>query len=496
METGKKVVIVGGGIAGLSAGIYALKAGYQAEIYEKNAVPGGECMGWNRKGYHIDNCIHWLTGTDPDTKLWQVWKTVGAIDENTEYANTSRFYTSRLGDKEVTLWNNLEKTQEELIKAAPEDEAEIRKFIEYVGYAKACVIPSEKPLDMMGIKDYISMGKDMADFPKVMKEYGKINIKDYSQKFKSPVMRKLMTDYLPADYTTYSLLVSYATMVCGNGNIPLKGSLAMSLRIASRFKEMGGILHLNTPVNRIVIEGKKAVGIELEDGTNIAADAVITACDVDFLFGRLISRDYMPKALKKAYENRNGYPITSGFQVAYAIDSDFSGEDTIFFDCEPLQIGSNEFSRMSVKSYAYDKSFAPEGKTVLQANIVQSDSDYQFWESLSKEEYSAKKAHFAEKVTKRIIREFPELEGKIELLDCWTPLTYNRYCNAYHGSYMGFVTTVGNKQMRFKGVVKGVDDLYIAGQWVMSPGGLPIAVVSGKFAVQRILKREKRSIDI
>ncbi|MBR6959766.1 MAG: FAD-dependent oxidoreductase, partial [Clostridiales bacterium] len=249
-------------------------------------------------------------------------------------------------------------------------------------------------------------------------------------------------------------------------------------------------------VNRIQIEGKKAVGIELEDGTNIAADAVITACDVDFLFGRLISRDYMPKALKKAYENRNGYPITSGFQVAYAIDSVFSGEDTIFFDCEPLQIGSNEFSRMSVKSYAYDKSFAPEGKTVLQANIVQSDSDYQFWESLSKEEYSAKKAHFAEEVTKRIIREFPELEGKIELLDCWTPLTYNRYCNAYHGSYMGFVTTVGNKQMRFKGVVKGVDDLYIAGQWVMSPGGLPIAVVSGKFAVQRILKCEKRSIDI
>ena len=156
-----------------------------------------------------------------------------------------------------------------------------------------------------------------------------------------------------------------------------------------------------------------------------------------------------------------------------------------------------EYCNMTgLQSYAYDKSFAPEGKTVLQANIVQSDSDYQFWESLSKEEYSAKKAHFAEKVTKRIIREFPELEGKIELLDCWTPLTYNRYCNAYHGSYMGFVTTVGNKQMRFKGVVKGVDDLYIAGQWVMSPGGLPIAVVSGKFAVQRILKREKRSIDI
>jgi phytoene dehydrogenase-like protein len=54
----EKIIIVGGGIAGLAAGVYALKAGFEAEIYEKNPVPGGECMGWNRKGYHIDNCIH------------------------------------------------------------------------------------------------------------------------------------------------------------------------------------------------------------------------------------------------------------------------------------------------------------------------------------------------------------------------------------------------------------------------------------------------------
>lgn len=496
MNSNMKVIVIGGGIAGLAAGIYALKAGYQAEIYEKNPVVGGECMGWNRKGYHIDNCIHWLTGTDSSTKLWEVWKTVGAIDENTEYANTSRFYTSRLGDKEVTLWNDLDKTERELIEAAPEDEAEIRKFIQHVRYAESCVIPSDKPLDMMGIKDYIAMGKDMADFPKVMKEYGKISCGDLAKRFKSPVMQKLMADYLPADYTAYSLLVSYATMTSGNGNIPLKGSLAMSLRIASRFKEMGGVMHSNTPVKRIVVENKKATGIELMDGTIVRADAVISAVDTDFLFGRLISRDYMPKDLKKAYENRKAYPVTSGFQVAYAIDSDFSGEDTIFFDCEPLQIGTNSFTRMSVKSYAYDKSFAPEGKTVLQANVIQSDSDYLFWESLSEEQYKAKKEELSAELTKRIVAQFPELDGRIELLDCWTPLTYNRYCNAYHGSYMGFVTTVGNKQMRFKGVVKGIDNLYVAGQWVMNPGGLPIAVVSGKFAVQRILRKQKRSIEI
>ncbi len=491
-----KVIIIGGGIAGLSAGIYALKAGFEAEVYEKNAVPGGECMGWSRKGHHIDNCIHWLTGTDPKTGLWKVWKTVGAIDENTEYADTEKFYTSRVGGQELTLWNDLDRTEKELTEASPEDEAEIRKFIEHVRYAESCNIPSIKPMDMMGIKDYIEMGKEMANMPKVMKEYGKINCKELGERFKSPILRKMMSDYLPGEYTAYSLLVSYATMTSGNGNIPMKGSLAMSLRITEKFKELGGKLHIGVSVSEIIISGKKAAGVRLEDGTEISADYVISAVDTDFLFGKLIDKKYMPADLKKAYERRKAYPITTGFQIAYSIDADFSQKDAVFFDIDPVRIGKKVFSRISVKNYGYDKSFAPEGKAVLQANLIQSDEDYEFWSSLSEEEYRNKKAELVSEITGRIVKEFPELEGKIEFLDCWTPMTYNRYCNAYHGSYMGFVTTVGNKQMRFKGVVKGVDNLYIAGQWVMSPGGLPVAVVSGKFAVQRILKKLGRSIDI
>ena len=97
---------------------------------------------------------------------------------------------------------------------------------------------------------------------------------------------------------------------------------------------------------------------------------------------------------------------------------------------------------------------------------------------------------------KAIEKELPELVGDLEFLDCWTPLTYERYCNAYHGSYMSFITTPEGKPVRLKGKLKGIDNLYLAGQWTSAPGGLPVAVTSGKFAVQRILKSQKRSIDI
>ena len=47
----KKIAIVGAGVAGMAAGIYAQKSGFQTIICEKNPLPGGECTGWDRQGY-------------------------------------------------------------------------------------------------------------------------------------------------------------------------------------------------------------------------------------------------------------------------------------------------------------------------------------------------------------------------------------------------------------------------------------------------------------
>ncbi|MCR4787523.1 MAG: NAD(P)/FAD-dependent oxidoreductase [Lachnospiraceae bacterium] len=491
-----RVVIIGGGIAGLSAGIYALKAGFDAVIYEKNSIPGGECIGWNRKGFHIDNCIHWLTGTKKGTDLYEVWKTTGAISDGTEYADIDSFYTSSLNGQKATLWNDLKKTEEELIGISPEDEEEIKKFIQYTEYAKQCLIPASKPMEMWGIGDYISMGKDMADFPKVMKEFGKISLDEYSRRFYSPLLRKLICDYLPKEYCVYSLMVSYATMADGNGKIPMGASLQMSLRMEKRFKELGGKIFYNTGVEKIVLEKKKAIGIKLENGEFVNADFAIPTLDTYPLFKKLLPEKYMPKALATAYGDQKTYPAISGFQLAFTVRDSFETEHTQLFDIEPLKVGSGTYDRMYIKSYGYDPLFVHDGRVVIQTSIIQSDDDFKFWKNLSPEEYAKEKEKLIGEVAKRVVTNFPELEGDLEFLDCWTPLTYERYCNAYHGSYMCFTTTPESKTIRLKGKLKGIDNIYLAGQWTMPPGGLPIAVVSGKFAIQRILKGQKRDINI
>ena len=128
---------------------------------------------------------------------------------------------------------------------------------------------------------------------------------------------------------------------------------------------------------------------------------------------------------------------------------------------------------------------------MLQVNVPQFDKEYLYWKSLAKEDYARRKREAAKAIEERLMTQFPALSGHIEFLDCWTPITYERYCNAYHGAYMGFITRKDVKSFHVKGKIKGVKKLYIASQWIMAPGGLPVAVTAGKFAVWRIARSGK-----
>lgn len=489
----EKVIIIGGGIAGLTAGIYLQKAGFETEIYEKNKNPGGQCTGWEREGYHIDNCIHWLTGTKEGTSLNNLWKTIGAIDEKTTLIKPDEFYSIEHNGEKITFWTDLEKTKEEMLRISPEDETEINKFVSNVKLCESMEIPLSKPFDMMNILEFIKLGKSMAGVGKVLKEYGGEDVQEFAKRFKSPLIQKAIMSYLPKDYQAYSFFFSYATVTSGNGNIPLGGSLNMSLRIAEKYKELGGKIFTNKPVEKVVIEGKQAVGISLFNKELIAGDYVICACDTDYTFGKLMDYKYMPKDMKKAYEERDKYPVISGFQIALAIDGEFKEiSGTKFFNCESFEIGCEIVEQISTRNYDYEPSFAPKGKSIIQSNFMQSERSYEYWKVLynNKTKYKEEKKIITEKVLGKIINQYPFLEGKIKVLDTWTPFTYNRYCNSYHGSYMGFIITKKAKNQRTKGEIKDLKNVMIASQWLMGPGGLPVAAAMGKFSAQRIMKRE------
>lgn len=489
----KKVVIIGGGIAGMTAGVLLQKAGFRTEIYEKNALPGGQCTGWKREGYFIDNCIHWLTGTRPGSALHELWKEIGALGDDVELYKKEMFFSSKLNGQTLTFWRDKERARREMLELSPEDEKEINKLMDHVSMAETMIVPVEKPFDAMNSFDFVKLGMSMKAMGKVMKEYGNMDINELAMRFKHPLIRRAIIDYMPSGYQAYAFLVSYGTVTGGNGDIPKGGSLAMSLRIAEKYKEYGGVLYTNTNVETIILNGKKAKGILLEDGKKVEADYVICACDTDYTFRKLLPEKYMPQDLKKMYDNREKYPVSSGFQIAYAVDGVFDElTGTRIFSCDEMNVGSRMVQCMSIHSYDYEPDFAPKGKMILQTNFSQTEADYKYWELLytDKEGYKKRKVEIADQAMQRVVREYPFLEGKIHVIDVWSPMTYTRYCNSYRGAYMSFVTTKQAKSITVPGVIKGIDNVMLASQWLMGPGGLPTAAAMGKFAAWRIIKRK------
>ena len=488
----KKVVIIGGGIAGMTAGVLLQKAGFNTEIFEKNSIVGGLCTGWKRDGFVIDNCIHWLTGTKEGTGLNDLWKELGVLGDGVEVHKKQMFFSSKLNGETLTFWRDKEKTRQEMLALSPEDEKEINKLFEYVTLAESMTVPVEKPFDAMNLLELMKLGMSMKAMGKVMKEYGNMDIKELAQRFKHPLIQRAIVDYMPPGYQAYAFMVSYGTVTGGNGDIPKGGSLKTALRIAKTYTDNGGVIYTDADVDKILLENNKATGIVLKDGTKIEADYVVCACDTDYTFNTLLPKAYMPKDLQKLYAEREKYPVSSAFQVAFAVDGVYPElTGTRIFSCKEIKVGESVVDAMSIQSYDYEPDFAPTGKTVLQSNFVQNENDYNYWKELysNKELYNQKKNELSQEILERVAEEYPALKGKIRVIDVWSPMTYTRYCNSYKGAYMSFVNTKMAKNITVAGVVKDIDNVFLASQWLMGPGGLPTAAAMGKFAAFRIINK-------
>ena len=87
-----ETVIVGGGIAGMTAAICLAEAGARVTVLEKTDRVGGNLCGWERRGHLIDNCLHWLCGTKRGTSLRALWERIGLLDDATALKKTPYFY--------------------------------------------------------------------------------------------------------------------------------------------------------------------------------------------------------------------------------------------------------------------------------------------------------------------------------------------------------------------------------------------------------------------
>ena len=108
----KHVIIVGAGIAGLTAGIYARRSGFEVTLIEQHSIVGGMCTSWKRKGYLFEGAMHWLTGSKPGSQVHEIWRDTGALEDTVIVSLDDPFAAVEYDGGTLYLYRNIEKTAE------------------------------------------------------------------------------------------------------------------------------------------------------------------------------------------------------------------------------------------------------------------------------------------------------------------------------------------------------------------------------------------------
>lgn len=267
----------------------------------------------------------------------------------------------------------------------------------------------------------------------------------------------------------------------------------MAKRMTDRFVSLGGELLLKKEATKIHVRGGKATSVSFADGTKIRADYIVATIDPKITFNKLLKRE-MPKALKSKYDDPKSLCFSS-VHCAFSCPQNklpFSGD--LIFEIPDEYKETLSANHLVLREFSHEKSFAPSGKTVLQALVFCYEKQAREFISLRKNKaaYNRKKDEIATCIETVIAKKFPKLTGKLERLDVWTPATYERYTGAETGAYMSFILQKNTVPRRIKSTVKGLKNIILATQWQQAPGGLPIAAGLGKQAIDEIVKKEAR----
>jgi phytoene dehydrogenase-like protein len=492
----KSVIIIGAGIAGLAAGCYAQMNGYRSQIFELHDLPGGLCTAWDRKGYTFDGCIHYLFGSAPAQPFNQVWQELGAIQDRPMINHEEFMRVVDSSGRTLIVYCDPDRLETHMKELSPADEDLIEDLAEGVRQFMKFDMASmqEKPKPLMGPSDWREFGLKMMPFALPLARWGMVSAADFARRFKDPFLRRAFPHVFAWPEIPMMAGISLlAYMQTGNAGFPQGGSLEFARAVERRYLDLGGQIHYKAQVEKILVEGDRAVGVRLYNDDIHYADAIISAADGHATLFHMLDGKFANRKIKGRYDGR--LPIHAQMQVSLGVDRDLSAEPhwvTYLLD-EPVVLAGEKKETIGVKHYCFDPTLAPMGKSAV---IVMFPSDYNYWQRIyGRKLYDTEQIQVCETIIDFLETRYPGIRSQIEVKDVATPVSYERYTGNWHGSSCGWLLTKETMMMMIQGIEKtlpGLRNFYMAGQWVEPGGSVPIVAMSGRNAIQMLCNEDKR----
>lgn len=490
----RRIVIVGGGAAGLAAGCYGRMNGYDTQILEAHNVPGGLCTTWKRKGFLVDGCLHWLTGSGPGTDFHTFWRELGVVPA-VPFVNHDVFMSFRSSDGRVfRLYTDADRLQRHLEELSPPDSGRAAELCDWIRLFARFKPPMAKAFEVMGPLDIVGMIAGMGRFMKPMGVLNGITLGKWAEKWRDPFLRACWT--LPLQdprYPLTSLVFTLADMHRKASGFPVGGSIEVARAMERRYKDLGGLIEYGAPVSRVIVESGRAVGAELEDGRQVRGDIVVCAADLRHTVNDLLGgvyREPQHEALIREVPTMSPAVLVN-FGIRGEAGIDLPG--VVYELPRPLDAGGVSSRWLYARNMGFEPTLSPAGHTQVQVYL---SSSYEFWAELVKDpaRYRAEKGKIQEAVLDALEGRIPGVRERVVMTDVATPTTFERYTRAWHGTFMTWIHDAASsaRHRLIKKTLPGLDGFYLCGMWVMAPGGVSAAAKTGRDVIQILCRREKR----
>lgn len=482
-------MVIGGGIAGLCAAVYARRCGYEVELLEQHDSPGGLATSWTRGGYTFETCLHWLLGSSPTSPMYRQWSELFEIGRLRFIYPEEFIRIETSAGERLSIYTNPERMQDALMQRSPQDAEAIRDFAHTVRELARLPIPDPSehgPATWLG---YLRLLPEAAR----LRRFAGMSTAEYGAHFRDPLIRAFFDAGESSQMMAITLPFALGWMGAGHAGYPLGGSQAVIRLIAENLQRLGARLRLSARVQNVLVEQGAAVGLRLESGETLRADRVISAADGHSTLQRLLGGRYTEQHLEAAYSSWKPYP--SYVQVSLGVAQNLAqlpGFGSRILD-EPLALDPHtQLKQLSYRCFHFDPTFAPPGKTAVTCFLPTYDCDY--WMQLREHEperYRAEKARIAGLVVDILQHAHPGLRTSIEVTDVSTPATVIRFTGNWRGSMEGWLPTPGIGLRPLPNRLPGLANFFMAGQWITPGGGLPGGLMSARAAVRDLCAQDR-----
>jgi phytoene dehydrogenase-like protein len=532
-ENNYNTIIVGGGIAGLTSAAYLSRAKQKVLLIEKNSECGGLVNSFTRDGFHFDAGVRALENAGI---IFPMLKDLG-IHLEVVKSPVSLGIENQIIDIEdqnsLLIYRNL------LTHLYPESEDEIDEVIKSIRKISTnmdVLYGIENPVfkDLKHDRDFI-FKKLLPWLPKFIFTVGKINrlnmpIEDYLGKFiKNPSLLDIISQHFfkntPAFFALsyFSLYLDYF--------YPKGGVGKLSEALKNKIIECGGEIKAETKI--IEVNAAKCL---LKDQNNITYkyDNLIWAADLKTLYKITETEGLSPKIKTKFNEEKSKMLKYRGgdsvFSLFLEVDEPLESFRKIangHFFYTPSKTGLGEthrkelnhlldnfekvgkeniltwadkFTRLNTYEISIpglkDPELVPAGKTGI---IISFLAEYDLFYKIQKAGWLDKFIPELENRVLNVINDsvYPGLKDKIIARFSYTPLSIENRVGSSEGAITGWsfqksMPVINKIQFADRSVLTPVPSIYQAGQWVYSPSGVPMSILTGKLAADKALKQIRK----